>query len=569
MSWREELSAQQQRYYAEGRYQARTLADEMRDGAAKHGAALLVFHSDTRPCAANLAEMHRKSIALAGALHSLGLRPGDAIAIQVPNWLEGALAFQAAMTLGVVVVPVIHIYGPAEVQFILRASRARAFVCPRAWRNIDYVERLERLDRSALPHLEHVIVLDEDPPSRCLSWRDLEAKAQPSFTPPQVAADDVCLLIFTSGTTAEPKGVQHTHNTLLAELGRGTAVPRRGVNLSAFPSGHIAGVLGLARLYLDGGKNVLMDSWDADAAARLIEEHRVTSTSGTPFHLHGLLEAAAASRRDLSSLASYLTGGASVPPALVERAEAAGLVTYRAYGSSEHPTVSSGTSSDPLDKRAGTDGRLLDGCEVRVLDDEGADLARDEEGEIVCRGPELFVGYTDDALNAESFLPGGWFRTGDVGVLDEDGYLRITDRKKDIIIRGGENISSKEVEDILARHSAVAEVAVVGMPDERSTAGTATGPTRPPTRGSSSTPVRRGPWLVCIPGYRMGRPDRGLHGLPRPLAPSGVRSSTSRSPSCPCTAPAPWEAAPETASSRATSSTPSTPRPRRCGTSGA
>jgi acyl-CoA synthetase (AMP-forming)/AMP-acid ligase II len=467
VNWREELSRQRQRYYEEGRYQARTLADEMRDGAAKHGDALLVFHSDTRPGAASVAEMHRKSLALAGALHSLGLRPGDAIAIQVPNWLEGALAFQAAMLLGVVVVPVIHIYGPAEVQFILRESGARALVCPRAWRNIDYVERLERLDRSALPDLQHVIVLDDDPPSGCLSWRDLEAKAQPAFAPPRVAADDVCLLIFTSGTTALPKGVQHTHNTLLSELGRGTAVPRRGVNLSAFPSGHIAGVIGLARLYLHGGKTVLMDSWDADAAARLIEEHRVTSTAGTPFHLHGLLEAAAASGRDLTSISRYVTGAASVPPALVERAHAAGLVTCRSYGSSEHPTVSAGTPRDSLDKQATTDGRLLDGCEVRILDDEGQDLARDREGEIVCRGPELFVGYTDDALNAESFLPGGWFRTGDVGVLDADGYLRITDRKKDIIIRGGENISSKEVEDILARHPAVVEVAAVGMPDER------------------------------------------------------------------------------------------------------
>jgi acyl-CoA synthetase (AMP-forming)/AMP-acid ligase II len=210
-----------------------------------------------------------------------------------------------------------------------------------------------------------------------------------------------------------------------------------------------------------------MDNWDASAAARLIEEHRVRNAQGTPFHLHGLLETAAASQRDLSSLTDYLIGGANVPPALVEQAQTAGLATYRCYGSSEHPTISSGTPSDPLDKRAGTDGRLLDGCEVRILDDEGADLPRDQEGEIVCRGPELFVGYTKDALNAESFLPGGWFRTGDVGVLDADGYLRITDRKKDIIIRGGENISSKEVEDILARHPAVVEAAVVGMPDER------------------------------------------------------------------------------------------------------
>ena len=359
------------------------------------------------------------------------------------------------------------IYGPAEVQFILRKSGARAFVCPKRWRNIDYVDRIERLDRSELDALEHVVVLDDAPPPGCLSWNQLEHEAPPRFVPPDVDADDVCLLIFTSGTTAEPKGVQHTHNTLLAELGRGNAMTRQGVHLSAFPAGHIAGVLGLARLYLHGGTSILMDAWDADAAARLIEAHGVTNTSGTPFHLTGLLDAADASGRDLSSLQGYLTGAASVPPPLVERAHAAGVPTYRSYGSSEHPTISSGLPTDPLERRAGTDGQLLDGCEVRILDEDGEDRGRDLEGEIVCRGPELFVGYTDDALNELSFLAGGWFQTGDVGVLDADGFLRITDRKKDIIIRGGENISSKEVEDILARHPAVVEAAAVGMPDER------------------------------------------------------------------------------------------------------
>ena len=467
MTWRDDLARLHRRYYEEGRYQRRTLADEMRDGATRHGGARMIFHSEERPATATVAQMHQRSLALAGALHQLGLRPGDAIAIQVPNWLEGALIFQAAMILGVVIVPVIHIYGPAEVQFILRKSGARAFVCPKRWRNIDYVDRIERLDRSELDALEHVVVLDDAPPPGCLSWNQLEHEAPPRFVPPDVDADDVCLLIFTSGTTAEPKGVQHTHNTLLAELGRGNAMTRQGVHLSAFPAGHIAGVLGLARLYLHGGTSILMDAWDADAAARLIEAHGVTNTSGTPFHLTGLLDAADASGRDLSSLQGYLTGAASVPPPLVERAHAAGVPTYRSYGSSEHPTISSGLPTDPLERRAGTDGQLLDGCEVRILDEDGEDRGRDLEGEIVCRGPELFVGYTDDALNELSFLAGGWFQTGDVGVLDADGFLRITDRKKDIIIRGGENISSKEVEDILARHPAVVEAAAVGMPDER------------------------------------------------------------------------------------------------------
>jgi acyl-CoA synthetase (AMP-forming)/AMP-acid ligase II len=151
----------------------------------------------------------------------------------------------------------------------------------------------------------------------------------------------------------------------------------------------------------------------------------------------------------------------------VERADAAGIPVYRAYGSSEHPVITTGTPDDPISKRAGTDGRLTPGNEIRLLDDEDRDVAVGADGEIVSRGPELFVGYRDGALDADSFLPGGWFRTGDIGRLDSGGYLTITDRKKDVIIRGGENIASKEVEDLLAMHPAVVEAAAVGHPDER------------------------------------------------------------------------------------------------------
>ena len=470
MDWKADLATLRQRYYAEGRYQRRTLADEMRDGAATHPNDQMVFHSDANPAEATLGQMHRRSVELAGALHALGLRPGDVVAVQVPNWLEGALAFQAAMTLGVVLLPVIHIYGPAEVGFILRQSGAKAFICPDRWRHIDYLERIERLDRSTLPDLEHVIVIGEKPVPGGLTWRELEARATPDFERPTVDPDDVCLLVYTSGTTAEPKGVQHSHNTLLAEVrGPGPRDPRlpSPVILSAFPAGHIAGVLGTARLYVHGGRTVLMDAWDPDDAAALIEEHGVLGTAGTPFHLSSLLEAAEAAGRDLSSLMAYTTGAASVPPSLVERAAAAGIPTFRSYGSSEHPTITAGLPIDPPEKRAHTDGRLTSGNEIRIIDDDGNDLPVGEAGEIVSRGPELFVGYRDSALNPSSFLPDGWFLTGDIGVLDEDGYLRITDRKKDVIIRGGENIASKEVEDVLATHPAVQESAVVAMPDER------------------------------------------------------------------------------------------------------
>ncbi len=468
--WKAELSAHRQRCYVSGHFRRRTLADELRDGAAAYPGVRVVFHSDERPAQATLGEMHRRSRSVAAGLADLGLGPGDVVAIQVPNWLEGALAFQAAMTLGVVVLPIVHIYGPAEVGFILRQSGARALICPDRWRRIDYLERLDRLDRSALPALEHVIVIGQGGRSDTLDWVGLEARTSEGGALPAVDPDDVCLLIYTSGTTAEPKGVQHTHNTVLAEarsIRRVTGDGRPASNLSAFPAGHIAAVLGLLRLYLHGGPSVLMDAWDPDVTARLIEAHRVTHTAGTPFHLASLLDAAKTAARDLSSLQGYLIGAASVPPALVERADAAGIPTYRSYGSSEHPTISSGSAGDPLERRAATDGRLLVGNEVRILDDHRADLPPGREGEIASRGPELFAGYRDAALNRDAFLPGGWFLTGDIGVLDAQEFLRITDRKKDVIIRGGENIASKEVEDVLARHAAVQEAAVVAMPDER------------------------------------------------------------------------------------------------------
>jgi cyclohexanecarboxylate-CoA ligase len=198
-----------------------------------------------------------------------------------------------------------------------------------------------------------------------------------------------------------------------------------------------------------------------------VQDHRVTTTAGAPFHLASLLDEAERQGSDLSSVKSYMVGAASVPTTLVERADAAGMPVYRAYGSTEHPVITTGTPTDPVARRAGTDGSLTPGNEIRLLDDDGIEVGTGRDGEIVSRGPELFVGYRDATLDADAFLPGGWFRTGDIGRLDADGYLTITDRKKDIIIRGGEKIASKEVEDLLARHPAVAEAAAVGRPDER------------------------------------------------------------------------------------------------------
>jgi non-ribosomal peptide synthetase component E (peptide arylation enzyme) len=198
-----------------------------------------------------------------------------------------------------------------------------------------------------------------------------------------------------------------------------------------------------------------------------VEEHRVTSATGAPVYLATMLDEAERAGRDLSSLTEYLTGAADVPPALIERADRAGIAAYRCYGSSEHPTISSGRPSDPLVKRATTDGRVSPGNQVRIVDDAGRELPAGAQGEIVSRGPEQFLGYLASQLNADAYLPGGWLRSGDLGHLDSDGYLTVTGRKKDIIVRGGEKISAKEVEDVLLRHPAVDEAALVGAADER------------------------------------------------------------------------------------------------------
>jgi acyl-CoA synthetase (AMP-forming)/AMP-acid ligase II len=181
--------------------------------------------------------------------------------------------------------------------------------------------------------------------------------------------------------------------------------------------------------------------------------------------LSGLLDQQAGGTATLGTLREFLTGAAPGPPSLIRRADAIGITAFRSYGSSEHPTVTAGGIADSLDRRAETDGRLIAGNEVRLVDAAGRDVPGGADGEILTRGPELFSGYADAALNAAAFLPGGWFRTGDVGRLDAGGYLTVTDRLKDIIIRGGENISSKEVEDLLREHPAVADVAVIPAPD--------------------------------------------------------------------------------------------------------
>lgn len=458
------------RWRALGLWRDATIAEEMRATLGTHGDAVLHIHSDERPATCTLTDFQRLAGRVAAGLRATGIGAGDVVAVQSPNWLEGMATFAGALRLGATVTPIVHIYGRAEIAFILRQSGAKAFVSPQRLKGLDRSAALaDGVEQTAAAGRWFAIGHEGGGPAR--AWEDLLEEDEEIFDA-TARPDDVALLIYTSGTTSEPKGVQHSHNTFLAKFQTPTepgqrAVNRPGPTLSPWPLGHVAGFMAMCDFVLRGKTVVFMDQWDPSAAAGLVELHRIQSTSGTPLHLTGLIDAAQAEQRDISSLKEYLAGATTVPASLLERCTKLGLVTYRAYGSSEHPLSISGMASDPLEKRLNTEGLPTAGVEVRLLDDDGTDVRQGSDGEIALKGPGQFVGYRDAAMNATAFTPDGWFMTGDVARQDSDGFYTVTDRKKDIIIRAGENISSREVENNVLAHPSVRDAAAVAEIDAR------------------------------------------------------------------------------------------------------
>jgi acyl-CoA synthetase (AMP-forming)/AMP-acid ligase II len=469
---RRDRAARFAHWRAEGVYADLSYADYIREGAEKFGATRLVFHSRQRPVSTTVGEMDRDAERLAAAFHDLGLQKGDAIAVMLPTWAEATLAYLAAFKLGVAVIPIVAIYGAREIGFIVRQTKAKALIVPDTWRGFDYLERVEAA--GAMPDLKHLIVVGEKVPPGAVAWDDLAKHPPGDYPHPTGIADEVCLIIYTSGTTSDPKGVKHTHNTMLCDLNAARAAgpaaaaamapPVAGANLSVFPAGHIAGFLAMMRPALYGSETVFMDQWIPEDGVRLIERYKITSSVGTPIFLSSLMKAAEETGADISSLQRFGLGASAITPENVRWTDKLGFPSGRTYGMTEHTVISSG-GDGPFEKRAFTDGKITPRNQVRILDEADNDLPVGEAGEIASLGPRLFVGYVDERLDQDCFLPGGWFKTGDIGRLDEDGYLTITDRKKDIIIRGGENISSKEVEDVLGSLPGLVESAVTAMPD--------------------------------------------------------------------------------------------------------
>jgi acyl-CoA synthetase (AMP-forming)/AMP-acid ligase II len=420
----------------------------------------------------DFASLLREADSLAAALWNLGLRPGEVIAFQLPNWFEAAVINLAACRLGLVCAPLLPIYRDAELTVMINDSKCRVVFIPAVFRSFDFEEMFERIQPALTAR--PIIVTVRGSGNDSTSYEGLlAAGAGQSVAWPRVAVDSVKLLLYTSGTTGRAKAVLHSHETLARAILTTAARWQIGpgdVVLMPSPVTHATGYANALELpFLLGTRSVLMDRWDASTAVELIDKFNVAATVGaTPF-LRELTAAARAVKSNLSSLRVFACGGASVPPEVVDEANRIfrNKPAFRVYGSSEAPYVAIGRPNLQTSAEAATtDGEVTD-YEIRIVDDRGDTVAPGSDGEILVRGPALFLGYASEADNTDCFTADGLFRTGDMGTAGPGTYLTITGRKKDLIIRGGENISAREIEDVLHGHPSIAEVSVVSMPHER------------------------------------------------------------------------------------------------------
>ncbi|MBB5684825.1 AMP-binding protein [Sphingobium boeckii] len=455
-----------QRYDGTGVWRDRPFGDIARDRAMSRPEAIAFAGAEIR----TVADIVGDAEALAAGLLYIGLTEGDVVGFQLPNWEECAVINLAAAMAGLVVNPISPIYRDVEVQQMLADSGCRAVFLTSMHRRFDYSAMIGRI-RPSLPSLDHVIHVREDAPTSYDAL--IEVGRGRALGTPAPAAAAVKLLLYTSGTTGRAKAVLHSHNStarFVDACTRHWSVSEGETILMPSPVTHITGYsFGLEMPFLSGTQTILMEAWDADEAIRLIDRHQVTGTiSATPF-LQELTRAARAAGNHLPSLRFFACGGAAVPPEIIRDANAnmAAEPGFRVFGCSELPMITlDWRGADQGERAATTDGEPID-YEVLVVDDSGAILPAGKEGEILARGPSMFIGYADPAQTSEVITPEGYFRTGDLGMLTTENALLISGRKKDLIIRGGENISAKEIEDVLHRCPGILEAAVVAMPHER------------------------------------------------------------------------------------------------------
>jgi len=445
-------------YLAEGLWQDRTLSSFL-DHAAECSPEAVAVRTDAGDV--SYGELRASVAQLAAVLRQRWVQPHDVVTVFLPNWFEALQVIHAITWAGCVVSPVVTTYRRAELSFILSQSHARVIVIPHVFRGFDFVALLsEVLADLADPPTVIVVRPQGELPRGFIAFDELRGEQQVAATG---KPSDVCLLLYTSGTTSVPKGVLHSHHTIGWEMRSIIDVLELDADDGTFmasPIGHLTGIVyGVYLPTLLSQSVALLDIWDARQAADMIERHGCrVSLGATPF-LAGLV--GEYERRGVtSSLRIFICGGADVPVDLVACAsKILDCRVTRTYGLSEMPTFSiSGATASGL-QCAQTDGTPIRPAAGYLLNPVGG------VGELVVRGPELFLGYLDPALNEGVFTDDGFFRTGDLVEFGEAGALSVRGRVKDVIIRGGENISALEIEEYLLRHNAIQDAAVVGYPD--------------------------------------------------------------------------------------------------------
>ncbi|HAW2878629.1 TPA: medium-chain fatty-acid--CoA ligase [Escherichia coli] len=409
---------------------------------------------------------------LANWMLAKGIESGDRIAFQLPGWCEFTVIYLACLKIGAVSVPLLPSWREAELVWVLNKCQAKMFFAPTLFKQTRPVDLILPL-QNQLPQLQQIVGVDKlAPATSSLSLSQIIADNTPLTTAITTHGDELAAVLFTSGTEGLPKGVMLTHNNILASERAYCArlnLTWQDVFMMPAPLGHATGFLhGVTAPFLIGARSVLLDIFTPDACLALLEQQRCTCMLGaTPF-VYDLLNLLEKQPTDLSALRFFLCGGTTIPKKVARECQQRGIKLLSVYGSTESSPHAVVNLDDPLSRFMHTDGYAAAGVEIKVVDDARKTLPPGCEGEEASRGPNVFMGYFDEPeLTARALDEEGWYYSGDLCRMDEAGYIKITGRKKDIIVRGGENISSREVEDILLQHPKIHDACVVAMPDER------------------------------------------------------------------------------------------------------
>lgn len=464
-------------YYERGLWQSSSLFQIVAAQAEARPNKTFIFDSTT---GYTYAQLREQALRLAVGLRRAGVGAGDRVVVQLPNWAEFALIATAISRIRAVIVPVMPIYRDQEVGYALQHSGAMMAITCGEVRGFDYAGMYRGM-QTEVPQLERLVVvrppagpdMSADSALDGLltegSLQELEAELGADSRP-----DDPYLIVYTSGTTSRPKGCVHTFNTLHSSaigMNRGWEYSESDVQFGPSPITHSTGlVTNLLMPLIAGASSHLMEAWEPTEGIQRIQQHGCTIAVSATAFLQTMLPVYDPSKHDLSSMRVWTCAGAPIPGPVVEQASqmlGSGKV-LSLYGRSENMVATMCTIHDDMQRSITSDGAAVAGAEIKIVDDKGTEVPRGSEGDIAYRGPSHMLEYYRDPAQTEAlFTPDGFSRSGDLGFMDADGYVRVTGRTKDIVIRGGLNISARELEDLLVTLPSVANVAVIGMPDER------------------------------------------------------------------------------------------------------